>query len=229
MYYYPEFDPLQAGLKFSNDLYHNLTRKHAWEAVFRIRLSHGYQQTEQYGNMQIKEQTRDLVLCPTVDTDRVFCYEFDRSDSDAKDESGRLSRASKRFLFCQSALLYSTSDGGRRIRSHSIAIPLVNNIAEVHDFLDITATSAMLLRKAMRRFINLQNMEAAKQIIETAVNQVAKSYVRSQKALGNDGSFSENMQYFIIYALGMIKSPLVSKPVIMQTVDTLDKIVYQKF
>ena len=162
MYYYPEFDTQQAGLKFSNDLYHSLTRKHAWEAVFRIRLSHGYQQTEQYGNMQIKEQTRDLVLCPTVDQDRVYCYEFDRFEADAKDETGRLSRMSRRFLFCQSALLYSTSDGGRRIRSHSVAIPLVNNVGAVHEFLDITATSALLLRKAIRRFQTQHNMEAAK-------------------------------------------------------------------
>lgn len=119
------------------------------------------------------------MLCPTVDSDRVFFYEFDVSDGDMKDESGRLSRISKRFVFCQSALLYSTSDGGRRIRSHSFAIPLVESVAEAHEGLDITATSAMLLRKAMRRFTTLQNMEAAKQIIETSVNQIAKSYVRA--------------------------------------------------
>jgi hypothetical protein len=41
-YYYPEFSDRTHGLKFSNELYHNLTRKIAWEAVFRIRLSAGY-------------------------------------------------------------------------------------------------------------------------------------------------------------------------------------------
>jgi hypothetical protein len=118
------------------------------------------------------------VLCPTIDSDRVFFYEFDRVDDASKDESGRLGRISKRFIFCQSALLYSTSDGGRRIRSHSFALPLTNNVIDSHEWLDITATSAMLLRKAMRRFQNLQNAEAAKQIVETAVNQICKSYVR---------------------------------------------------
>lgn len=39
LYYYPEFNAALSGLKFSNELYHNLTRKIAWEAVFRIRLS----------------------------------------------------------------------------------------------------------------------------------------------------------------------------------------------
>lgn len=39
IYYYPEFNPRTHGTKFSNELYHNLSRKLAWEAVFRIRLS----------------------------------------------------------------------------------------------------------------------------------------------------------------------------------------------
>ena len=39
LYYYPEFNSRSHGLKFSNELYHNLSRKNAWEAVFRIRLS----------------------------------------------------------------------------------------------------------------------------------------------------------------------------------------------
>lgn len=42
MYYYPEYNSRTNGLKFSNELYHNLTRKVAWEAVFRIRLSQGW-------------------------------------------------------------------------------------------------------------------------------------------------------------------------------------------
>jgi hypothetical protein len=51
MYYYPEFSSRTHGLKFTNELYHNLTRKIAWEAVFRIRLSHGFNQVESFGNI----------------------------------------------------------------------------------------------------------------------------------------------------------------------------------
>ena len=82
-YYYPEFNSRTHGLKFSNELYHNLTRKLAWEAVFRIRLSHGFQQLESYGNIQIKAKTQDLVLAPTIDQDRVFTYEFEKAPEDA--------------------------------------------------------------------------------------------------------------------------------------------------
>ena len=37
------------------------------------------------------------------------------------------------------------------------------------------------------------------------------------------------MQYFKMYAMGIIKSPIVNLPVIMNQGDTIDKLVYQKF
>jgi protein transport protein SEC24 len=38
-------------MKFSNELYHCLTRRVAWEAVFRIRTSTGFNQIASYGNI----------------------------------------------------------------------------------------------------------------------------------------------------------------------------------
>lgn len=42
LYYYPEFNARTNSLKFYNELYHSLTRKTAWEGVFRIRVSLGF-------------------------------------------------------------------------------------------------------------------------------------------------------------------------------------------
>lgn len=42
LYYYPEYEYYQSGLKFTNELYSCLTRSSAWEAVFRIRTSAGF-------------------------------------------------------------------------------------------------------------------------------------------------------------------------------------------
>ena len=141
-------------MKFSNELYHNLTRKHAWEAVFRIRLSQGFTQLESYGNIQIKQRTNDLILAPTIDSDRTFTYEFDKVTLDtSKDSTGKLSRLSQRFLFVQSALLYSTSDGERRIRCHSVAIPYSQNIGDSFDYIDINSMSFFLYRKALARIV----------------------------------------------------------------------------
>lgn len=208
-----------------------MSRKHAWEAVFRIRLSHGFTQTGSYGNMQVKAKTADLVLCPTIDQDRVFAYEFEFGSGDAgKEASGRLQRISKRFLFVQSALLYSTSEGERRIRCHSVAIPLTTQMQEAHEYLDINATACLLMRKAISRMLRMQQIDSGKQVIEAHINNLARSYMRGQRVLRNDSNeYSENMQYLLMYCLGALKSQLISVPAIMQPNDTVDCVVYQKF
>lgn len=42
LFYYPDYEYYETGLKFSNELYNSLTRSCAWEAVFRIRTSTGF-------------------------------------------------------------------------------------------------------------------------------------------------------------------------------------------
>ena len=54
MYFYPEFNVYTQAMKFTNELYNCLTRKNAWEAVFRIRTSAGFNQIGTYGNFLVK-------------------------------------------------------------------------------------------------------------------------------------------------------------------------------
>ena len=88
LYYYPEYEYYQSGLKFSNELYNCLTRACAWEAVFRIRTSLGFNQVGTYGNKLIKQKTNDLILCPVIDKDRVIVYEIER-EAEAADKPER--------------------------------------------------------------------------------------------------------------------------------------------
>jgi hypothetical protein len=65
-------------MTFTNELYHCLTRRQAWESVFRVRTSAGFQQIGTYGNYLVKQKTADLLLCPTLDKDKVYTYELER-------------------------------------------------------------------------------------------------------------------------------------------------------
>ena len=51
MYYYPDYSTRTLAMKFSNELYHCLTRRVAWEAVFRVRTSTGFNQVATFGNI----------------------------------------------------------------------------------------------------------------------------------------------------------------------------------
>jgi hypothetical protein len=54
LFFYPDFNQYSDGMKFTNELYNSLTRQNAWEAVFRIRTSAGFNQVGTYGNILIK-------------------------------------------------------------------------------------------------------------------------------------------------------------------------------
>lgn len=127
----------------------------------------------------------------------------------------------------QSALLYSTSEGQRRIRCHNIAIPLVHNISECFDFLDIVSTSAFLARKAINNFTRMANVEACRSMVEATVNNMCKAYQRTAKvAKGEQFQFSENMQYLLMYVMGVLKAQVISLPMIMNPTDLVDRLVY---
>jgi len=80
MFYYPEFNPNVHGLKFQNELYHILTRQMAWESVFRVRISNGWREVITLGNLTIKQKTKDLIIGPTMDQDKVYLYEVEKDE-----------------------------------------------------------------------------------------------------------------------------------------------------
>ena len=56
-----------------------------------------------------------------------------------------------------------------------MAIPLTNQISESYDWLDITAAAAFILRKALRRFETIKNIEACRSVIEAILNNMCKT------------------------------------------------------
>lgn len=149
--FYPEFDVYQNAMRFTNELYNCLTRANAWEAVFRLRTSAGFTQMATYGNVLIKQKTQDLVLCPTIDKDRVICYELERLDEQTLTPERRVLVQGQTHLYLQSALLYSTSEGERRIRIHNSCIPMTNIRHLPYDYMDPTAIAFYLARMSQAR------------------------------------------------------------------------------
>lgn len=108
-----------------------------------------------YGNIQIKNKTADLIIEPYVDSDRTIVYEIEKNDMTNEDPN-RAARRDTSHLYVQTALLYSTSDGERRIRSHNLALPLTNMKHLPYEYLDITALTHFFARIALNR-VRLQS------------------------------------------------------------------------
>lgn len=92
-----------------------------------------------------------MVICPTIDKDRVFCYEIERADETTFPVERRQLIKGQTHLYLQSALLYSTAEGERRIRVHNACIPLTNLRPLPFDYIDPTAIAFYFARSSLAR------------------------------------------------------------------------------
>ena len=119
------------------------------------------------GNILIKQKTSDLVICPTIDKDRVLCYEIERADESTFPVERRHLIKGQTHLYIQSALLYSTAEGERRIRVHNACIPLTNIRHLPFDYIDSTAVAFYFARSSLARLsLNSFNFQSAQSSLE---------------------------------------------------------------
>jgi protein transport protein SEC24 len=126
-YYYPGFYGPRDGYKFEKELSHNLTRATAFEAVMRVRATRGLRFSNFYGNYFIRGT--DLLALPNCTSDSTFALDL------AYDEP----TLGAQVITVQAALLYTNSTGDRRIRVHTMLIPVttVSPSPHSHSFPDL--------------------------------------------------------------------------------------------
>lgn len=120
-YYYPGFNKATYPAmtkKLQQELAHYLTRPLGLEAVLRVRSTKGLNMHTFHGNFFIRAQ--DLLALPNVSPDNGYTFQISLDN----DLEGAL-------CFFQAALLYTTSHGERRIRVHTLALPVTKDSTAV--------------------------------------------------------------------------------------------------
>jgi hypothetical protein len=69
----------------------------------------------------------------------------------AIEDPTRAARRDQSHLYIQSVLLYSSSEGERRMRVYNIAVPLTNMKHLPFEYLDVNATTHFFARMALSR------------------------------------------------------------------------------
>ena len=113
-YYYPAFDSKRDGKRFEHDLAHDLTRAIGFESVFRVRATRGVNCSTFYGNYFVRGQ--DLLAVPSCTSDSVFTCELSLDEAVLQTQ----------VVSVQSALLYTSTKGERKICLHTMIIPVCN-------------------------------------------------------------------------------------------------------
>ncbi|XP_063775067.1 protein transport protein Sec24B isoform X2 [Pseudophryne corroboree] len=164
IYYYPSFNfkhsPAQAD-KLKQDLDHYLTRRIGFEAVMRIRCTKGLAIHTFHGNFFVR--STDLLSLANINEDAGFAVQMSIEDS-LTDTS----------LACfQVALLYTSSKGQRRIRVHTLCLPVVNSLPDVFAGADVQAVTCLLANMAVDRSITSSLSDARDALVNAVVDSLA--------------------------------------------------------
>ena len=135
MYCYPSFSAASDGARFSSDLTHALTRRTCFEAVMRVRCTRGMRLSNFYGNFCIRGT--DLLALPNATSDT--CFAFDLTHDEPMLNTSALT--------VQSALLYTSAGGERRIRVHTHAVPVTSVLSDVVNSVDADAICNLLAKQ----------------------------------------------------------------------------------
>ena len=139
VHWYPGFSDAVLGEKFSRDLQWSLTRDQGWEAVMRVRASRGFNISAFHGHFFIRGT--DLLALPNIDEDTSFAVEIGHEESESASQHCCL----------QAALLYTTSGGERRIRVHTMQVPITNALTTLFEAADVDACANLMARIAAQQ------------------------------------------------------------------------------
>ena len=117
--HYPGFYAARDADTLRHDLARVLTRKTAFEAVMRVRASRGVKVSAFHGNHFLRGA--DLLALPTCDEDKGFTCELAHEEQSL----------SCSHILIQAALLFTSSDGERRIRVHNLNLPVTHNMSDM--------------------------------------------------------------------------------------------------
>ncbi|XP_073335264.1 protein transport protein Sec24A [Pagrus major] len=196
IYYYPSYhhqhNPAQVEC-FQKDLKRYLTRKIGFEAVMRIRCTKGLSIHTFHGNFFVR--STDLLSLPNVNPDAGFAVQM--SIEENLDDM--------QVVSFQAALLYTSSKGERRIRVHTLCLPVVNSLSDIFAGADVQAITGLLACMAVDRSVTASLSDARDAMTNAAIDSLA-SYRQSVLTIQQPGLLSPAcLRLFPLFILALLK------------------------
>lgn len=135
-----------------------LTRKIGFEAVMRVRCTRGIAVHSFHGNFFVR--STDLLSLPNVSPDAGFGMQLNIEES--------LSDVQQ--VCFQAALLYTSSKGERRIRVHTLCLPVANSLTDVLHSADQQCIIGLLAKMAVDRSLSSSLSDAREALSNVAVD-----------------------------------------------------------
>ncbi|KAM9348129.1 protein transport protein Sec24A-like [Symphorus nematophorus] len=196
IYHYPSYhhqhNPAQVEC-FQKDLKRYLTRKIGFEAVMRIRCTKGLSIHTFHGNFFVR--STDLLSLPNVNPDAGFAVQM--SIEENLDDM--------QVVSFQAALLYTSSKGERRIRVHTLCLPVVNSLSDIFAGADVQAITGLLACMAVDRSVTASLSDARDAMTNAAIDSLS-SYRQSVLTIQQPGLLAPAcLRLFPLFILALLK------------------------
>eukprot|EP01091_Cochliopodium_minus_P017011 TRINITY_DN6551_c0_g2_i1.p1 TRINITY_DN6551_c0_g2~~TRINITY_DN6551_c0_g2_i1.p1 ORF type:complete len:931 (-),score=280.46 TRINITY_DN6551_c0_g2_i1:83-2875(-) len=184
--------------KCYNDLKRNMTRKKGFDGLMKIRTSKGLVIDKIYGNVNELNPTEWELA--SVDEDKTFVFSFKLTEK--KDVRER--------PVIQIALLYTTEDGQRRIRVHTLGATYEPSLPEVFKNSDLDTCVALICRKGVEKGFE-EGLKNGRIYVAELVADILSVYRNNCAKNPNPGQLvlPETLKLLPVYALGLLKSKLL--------------------
>ena len=200
--YYPGFNTSLNGelaMKFSADLINFLSGDVGLEAVIRIRATQGISFNEFYGSLFMRSS--DLLALPNVNLDNSYVA------------VGTIEEALPvPFALIQTALLFTSSYGERKIRVINAAIPVSDNLREIYENVDACVIADLYGKIASEKL--LKGGGKYEEMRDGIIKNIVDMMTGFRQAIGSGNNpqlqVPESMKPLVLLTCGLIKSPVLT-------------------
>ncbi|EHK97721.1 hypothetical protein M7I_6505 [Glarea lozoyensis 74030] len=195
-FYYPNFVSPRDSAKLSQEIMHTVQRETGFQALMKVRCSNGLQVSSYHGNFVQHNFGADVEF-GVIDADKAMGVMFSYD--------GKLD--AKLDAHFQSALLYTTANGERRVRCSNVIASVSDSVMDCMKFVDQDAVYCLMAKEAASKMTTSTMKEIRGALTEKTVDIVAGyRKIRSGSHPPSELVLPENLKELGMYILGLIKS-----------------------
>lgn len=134
---YINYQTVRDGTNFQNDLIRSVSRSFGYDGLLRVRCSNNLKIADHFGNFYMRNSTDVELAGVNCDSTLAVTIKHD----------GKLDE--RRDNYFQIAMLYTTAQGQRRVRIHTISVPCTSIISTVFKCAEMDSTINFLAKAGM--------------------------------------------------------------------------------
>lgn len=209
------FDPVRDSAALHRSVCSSVRSVRAFEALLRVRTSVGIDSTGEFVGHFGRPQRGDDVSAPVFDSHSSLALELSvtskLSDGKKANMNGGYHQASNLCddICVQAAVLFTTPDGQRRIRVHTVFAAKTTVLGDVFKHADVDATCAFLAKKAATAvLVGGSPLSKAREALTEKMTQALFIYRKhcTSAPLGGQLILPEQLKVLPVMVLGLNKS-----------------------